>query len=114
MRQEQSGEAVIQPCGAVVLHGAADDQPFDAPDGTARVAWDLSLVSDIDARGLGALADAARRARARGVQVSIRAASIVVHRLAALARLDTVIPGAWHARVETASPCDAPCPDAPT
>jgi len=102
-------EALMQTCGALVLNN--DSSAFLLEPGVSprRIAWDLSLVSDIDAGGLGALAEAARRARDRGVQVSVRAASAVVHRLAALAKLDTVIPGDWHARgsaVPRAERCD--------
>jgi ABC-type transporter Mla MlaB component len=64
-------------------------------------------VSDIDARGVGALADAARKARDRGVQVSVTAASAVVHRLATLAKLDTVIPGDWNTRRSAEPGCSA-------
>jgi ABC-type transporter Mla MlaB component len=114
-------EALLQACGALVLSREVSastlaqmleprrhvgpvvpSRPAHEEHETASeregIAWDLSLVTDMDARGLGALAEAARKARDRGVRVSVRAASAVVHRLAALAKLDTVIPGDWSAR----------------
>lgn len=94
----RNGEALLQACGALVVNSDFSASALEPAVGSRRIAWDLSLVSDIDARGLGALADAARRARDRGLRVSVRAASAVVHRLAALAKLDTVIAGDWHAR----------------
>jgi anti-anti-sigma factor len=91
-------EALLQACGALVVN--SDVSAFEREPSTRprRIAWDLSRVSDIDARGVGVLADAARRAGERGVRVTVRAASAVVHRLATLARLDTVIAGDWHLR----------------
>jgi anti-anti-sigma factor len=91
-------EALMQTCGALVLNSESSNWLLEPGVGPRRITWDLSRVSDIDARGLGVLADAARRARDRGVHLSVLAASAVVHRLAALAKLDTVIPGDWNAR----------------
>jgi ABC-type transporter Mla MlaB component len=96
-------EALVQPCGALVLTNDPSAVLAEPTVGLRRIVWDLSLVSDIDARGLGALADAARRGHDRGVRVSVRAASAVVHRLAALAKLDKAITGDWHVRRSAAS-----------
>lgn len=104
----QDDDAVIQACGALVLNNDVGAFPLAPAVGPRGIVWDLSLVSDIDARGLGTLADAARRARDLGIRVSVRAASAVVHRLAAVAKLDTVIPGDWHARVSRVPVCAGP------
>jgi ABC-type transporter Mla MlaB component len=104
----RNDEALMQPCGALVLPNDSSAFLIEPTAGVGRIVWDLSHVSDIDARGLGALADAARRARDRGVRVSVRAASAVVHRLAALAKLDKAIPGDWLAR-RGAAPAAARC-----
>jgi anti-anti-sigma factor len=98
-------EAVVRACGPLVLNGDRVSQAFEPAVGSRQIAWDLSRVTEIDAHGLGVLADAARKARERGVRVSVRAASAFVHRLASVARLDTVIPGDWHARASEAPPC---------
>jgi hypothetical protein len=45
-----------------------------------------------------------------GGSVYIHAASPVVHRLAALARIDRMVPGAWEKRVAEGPLCAAPCP----
>lgn len=102
-------DAVVQTCGSLALVTDVS-APLALPAGFRRVAWDLSRVSDIDARGVGALADAARRASIRGIHVSVRAASAVVHRLASLAGLDSVIPGDWHVRVGEPAACRRPSP----
>lgn len=105
VRQE---EVVVQTCGSLAL-ATGVGALLALPAGFRRVAWDLSRVSDIDARGVGALADAARRAGIRGIDVSVRAASAVVHRLASLAGLDSVISGDWHERAGEAA-CRRPTP----
>ena len=92
---------VVRACGRLILgHGA--DEPLWArhlDQATAtNVALDLSCVDDVDARGLGLLADLVRRARERGAVVSVIAASRVVQRLGELTRLDRALPGAWHER----------------
>jgi ABC-type transporter Mla MlaB component len=90
---------VVRACGRLVLgHGAHD--PFwashmDEPSAT-DVALDLSCVNDVDARGLGVLADLARR---RGTRLSVLAASRVVQRLGEMTRLDRALPGDWHERI---------------
>lgn len=98
-------EAVLQACGALVMSSEFSTSALETTAGSRGITWDLSRISDIDARGVGALADAARRARDRGARVSIGAASAVVHRLAALAKLDTVIPGDWHVRGSADATC---------
>ena len=107
--EQRQDELVIQACGSLTLHPLGGESPLDVVPRVSRVAWDFSLVSDLDAAGLGALADAVRRAQERGVAVSVRAASSIVHRLATLARLDTLVPGAWDARVAATPLCSAPC-----
>jgi anti-anti-sigma factor len=108
--EQRGGEVVVQACGSLSLHSSAGASPLDVAADAGRVAWDLSLVTDVDAAGVGALADAARRANDCGGSVYIHAASPVVHRLAALARIDTMIPGAWEKRVAEGPLCAAPCP----
>jgi anti-anti-sigma factor len=97
----QAQRIVVRACGRLILgHGA--DQDLWAPhvDQTTatNVALDLSCVDDVDARGLGVLADLVRRARERGTILSVIAASRVVQRLVEMTRLDRALPGAWHER----------------
>jgi ABC-type transporter Mla MlaB component len=107
-----SGEIVLQACGSLALQGwELADFLAGAPE-AKRLTWDLSLVSDIDAGGLGALAEAARRAASRDATVTMRAASARVHRLAALVGLDAAIPGAWADRSVRDAACSSRCPGA--
>jgi anti-anti-sigma factor len=108
--EQRQDELVVQACGSMALHASERGSPLDAVPGVSRVAWDFSLVTDLDAAGLGAIADAARRATERGGSVYVHAASPVVHRLAALAGLDRIVPGAWATRVAATPLCTAPCP----
>jgi anti-anti-sigma factor len=110
--QQRQDELVVQACGSLSLHSSDGQSPLDVVADAYRVAWDLSLVTDLDAAGVGALAGAVRRANERGGSVYIRAASPVVHRLAALARIDTMVPGAWGTRVAENPLCSTPCPNA--
>ena len=94
----EAQRVVVRACGRLILgHGA--DQHLWAPHvdqaTVANVALDLSCVNDVDARGLGLLADLVQRARRRGTIVSVTAASRVVQRLAEMTRLDRALPGAW-------------------
>jgi ABC-type transporter Mla MlaB component len=52
---------------------------------------DLGEVTEIDARGLGMLADLTRRTRAQGGKVAVVSASPRVHRLLHLTRLDALL-----------------------
>lgn len=108
--EQREGELVVQACGSLSLHPFEAASPLDVAAGIPRVAWDLSLVTDLDAAGLGAWADAVRRAKAGGGSVYVNAASPVVRRLAALTRLDTMVPGAWESQVAATPLCSAPCP----
>lgn len=108
--ERRPDELVVQACGSLSLHPSDAASPLDVVEGIPRVAWDLSLVTDLDAAGLGAWADAVRRAKEGGGSVYVNAASPVVRRLAALARLDTMVPGAWETRVAATPLCPAPCP----
>jgi anti-anti-sigma factor len=102
MSIRQAQRMVARACGRLVLgHGAHEalwashlDQ-----DTATDVALDLSCVKDVDAKGLGVLAELSRRARHRGTTLSVIAASPVVQRLGEMARLDRVLPGAWHERI---------------
>jgi ABC-type transporter Mla MlaB component len=96
-----AGRVVLRACGRLVLgHGA--HEPVWAPhldlDTASRAALDLSCVKDVDARGIGVLADLAARAVQRGVTVSVIAASGVVQRLAEMTRVDRALPGNWNQR----------------
>jgi ABC-type transporter Mla MlaB component len=102
---------LLQACGSLALRSSELADFLAGAPGDERLTWDLSLVSDIDAGGLGALAEAARRATARGVTVTMRAASARVHRLAGLAGLDVAIPGAWSDRSVPDSGCSSRCSD---
>jgi anti-anti-sigma factor len=89
---------VLRACGRLVLgHGADEPLWRSRLDEAAApaVALDLSCVNDIDARGLGVLADLARRAAERGTTLSVVAASGVVQRLGRVTRLDLALRGAW-------------------
>ena len=108
--EQRKGELVVQACGSLSLHSSEGESPLDVGADVSRVAWDLSLVTDLDAAGVGALADAVRRAIERGGSVYIHAASPVAHRMAALARIDTLVPGPWEMRVAATPLCSAPCP----
>jgi anti-anti-sigma factor len=55
-----------------------------------RICIDLAGVTEMDARGLGTLADLAREARAHGSTVSVTSANPRVRRLLEVTRLDTV------------------------
>lgn len=101
--------AIVQPCGALIATSDPDAGRLELPTAARRLIWDLSRVERIDAFGLGQLAEVARQARDRGVALSVRAASAIVHRLAALVKLDAVIPGAWHERRSGGSPCASSC-----
>lgn len=95
----EAQRVVVRACGRLILGQGADQDLWAAHlDQTTatNVALDLSCVDDVDARGLGVLADLVRRARRRGTIVSVMAASRVVQRLVEMARLDQVLPGAWH------------------
>jgi ABC-type transporter Mla MlaB component len=105
--ERRGDEALVQACGSLALLGDVTPSLLSPPNGVRRIEWDLSLVTDVDAHGLGVLADAARTGRDLGVPVSVRAASAVVHRLAALVRLDAAIPGTWQNRDRTATDCAA-------
>ena len=92
---------LVRACGRLVLgHGAQEAvwAPYLDQVRPTDVALDLSCVHDVDARGLGVLADLARRARQRGTTVSVIAASSVVQRLVKMTRLDRALPGAWNER----------------
>lgn len=58
-----------------------------------HVRVDLGGVTDIDARGLGMLAELTREARAQGGRVSVVCASPRVRRLLAVTHLDGLIDG---------------------
>jgi len=106
---------VVRACGRLILGQGADEDLWAAhvDQATAsNVVLDLSCVNDVDARGLGLLADLVRRARQRGTSVSLMAASRVVQRLVEMTGLDQVLPGAW--REPSAGPdCSAGCPRVP-
>jgi ABC-type transporter Mla MlaB component len=104
----RQGELVVKTCGFLSLNASGSESPLHVVPAGLRVAWDLSLVTDVDAAGLGAVADVARRATEGGGSIYVPAASRVAHRLAALARLDTVVPGAWGRRVVDTSLCSDP------
>jgi anti-anti-sigma factor len=102
MSIREAQRTVVRACGRLVLgHGANEplwaSQLDQAP--TTEVALDLSCVNDVDARGLGVIAELARRARRRGTTVSVIAASRVVQRLGELTHLDRALPGAWNERM---------------
>jgi ABC-type transporter Mla MlaB component len=103
---------LLQACGSLALRSAELADFFAGAPEDERLTWDLSLVSDIDAGALGALAEAARRAASRGVIVTMQAASARVHRLAGLVGLDVAIPGPWSERSFPNSPCTSRCQDA--
>jgi anti-anti-sigma regulatory factor len=89
---------VIRACGRLTLgHGAEETlwAPQLVAAGESEVALDLSCLTDVDARGLGVLADLGRRALQRGIKLSVLSASGVTRRLARLTRLDRAIPGNW-------------------
>jgi ABC-type transporter Mla MlaB component len=109
-RDLASDGLLLQACGSLALRGSELADFLSGAPEDERLMWDLSLVSDIDAGGLGALAEAAQRAAARGVKVTMRAASPRVHRLAGLVGLDVAIPGAWSARSVPNSTCASRCP----
>jgi ABC-type transporter Mla MlaB component len=109
--EQRQDEVIVQACGSMSLQSSEGESPLDVATGR-RVAWDLSLVTDIDAAGVGALAGAVRRLSERGGSVYVRAASRAVHRVAALAAIDTMVPGAWETRVAESPLCSAPCPSA--
>jgi anti-anti-sigma factor len=96
-----SRRVVLRACGRLVLgHGAQEpvwSSHLDVEVGT-RVALDLSCVNDVDARGLGVLADLTRRSLQRGVTMSVIAASGVVQRMAEMTRLNRALPGTWNER----------------
>ncbi len=96
--EQREDEVVVQLSGSLSLHSAVEESPLDVSADVSRVAWDLSLVTDLDAAGVGALAGVVRRAIERGGSVYIHAASPIAHRMAALARIDTMVPGAWETR----------------
>ena len=81
--EQRQDELVVQACGSLSLRPSDHASPLDVGGGIPRVAWDLSLVTDLDAAGWGAWADAVRRAKDGGGSVYVSAASPVVHRLAA-------------------------------
>ena len=102
-------EVVVLACGAFTPHPHEDRRLWDGLTAAGHLTLDLSLVTNLDAAGVGLLASAAERAMAGGASVSVRAASEIAHRLARLARLDTVVPGAWHERSTDAAVCSEPC-----
>ncbi len=59
----------------------------------ADVRVDLGAVTEIDARGLGMLAELTRETRARGGRVAVVSASPRVRRLPTLTHLDSLIEG---------------------
>ena len=98
MSFREAQRVVVRACGRLILgHGA--DEPLWARHldqaAATNVALDLSCVNDVDARGLGLLANLVRRARDRGTSVSVMAASRVVQRLAELTGLHDAVAGAW-------------------
>ena len=112
--EQRDYEVVVQACGSLSQHSSGEESPLHVAADASRVTWDLSQVTDLDAAGVGALADAVRRANEGGGSVYIHAASPLVHRLAALARIDAMVPGAWEKRVAEDPLCAAPCPSAVT
>jgi anti-anti-sigma factor len=100
MSIRQAHRIVVRACGRLVLgHGAYEPLWASHVDQGTDVAIDLSCVNDVDAKGLGVLAELARRARQRGTAVSVIAASPVVQRLVEMTGLDRALPGAWHERI---------------
>lgn len=93
---------VVRACGRLVLGHGADAPRWSAHLDQATVtdvALDLSCVNDVDARGVGLLAELVGDAHQRGRTVSVIAASWVVQRLGEMTRLDRVLPGTWHERI---------------
>jgi anti-anti-sigma regulatory factor len=94
----EARRVVVRACGRLVLgHGAHRPtwtSHLDVDAGTS-VALDLSCVNDVDARGVGVLADLVRRSLQQGVTMSVIAASGVVQRVAELTRLNRALPGTW-------------------
>jgi anti-anti-sigma factor len=99
---------IMRACGALTSGHGADEALWTSQLERAEgreVALDLSCVSDLDAHGIGVLADLGRRAVQRGVRLSVVAASAVSERLARLTRLDRALPGDWHQRSGKAHAC---------
>lgn len=104
----EAGRLVIRLCGPLTFRGGAADKEWGAQLDSAAgtdVALDLSCVTDLDARGVGMLAEWAGRALQRGRRVSVAAASAVSERLAVLTGLDKALPGEWHRRSRAAGTC---------
>lgn len=101
-------QVVIRPCGPLTLGSGADDARWTSQLEDTEgfdVTLDLSCVSDLDARGVGTLADLGGRALRRGLRMSVAAASAVTERLALLTGLDKAMPGDWHRRSRPARAC---------
>jgi anti-anti-sigma factor len=108
----EAQHVVIRACGRLILGHGADQDLWAAHIKTTpatNVALDLACVKDVDAQGLGVLADLVRQARERGTNVSVIAASRVVRRLAEMTRLDQVLPGTSRLGVPECRP-PLPCP----
>lgn len=102
MSMREVHRVVVRACGRLVLGHGAEEALWTAHLDRATVtdvAIDLSCVNDVDARGLGVLANLVRRARQRDLIVSVIAASRVVQRLGEMTHLDRALPGAWHERI---------------
>lgn len=101
---------ILRACGRLIVgHGASTElwaSHLDAADGSP-VDLDLSCVTDVDAGGIGVVADALRRAAQRGITMSVVAASQVVDTLVRLTRLDRAI-AAWPERAHTACGTSSP------
>lgn len=102
MSVRQGQRMVVRACGRLVLGHGANELLWAShldPATATDVALDLSCVDDVDARGIGVLADLARRALQRGMAVTVLAASGVVQRLGEMTRLDRALPGTWNERI---------------
>ena len=102
MSIRQADRMVVRACGRLVLGHGAHRRLWASHLGQGAatdVALDLSCVNDVDAKGLGVLAELTRRARQRGRTLSVIAASRVVQRLGEMTLLERALPGAWHERI---------------
>ena len=96
MSIRQADRMVVRACGRLVLGHGAHRRLWASHLGQGAatdVALDLSCVNDVDAKGLGVLAELTRRARQRGRTLSVIAASRVVQRLGEMTLLERALPG---------------------
>jgi anti-anti-sigma factor len=108
----EATRVIVRACGRLTLGDGAEHALWRSQLGAARggeVALDLSCVTQVDARGLGVLADLAGRALQQGIRLSVVGASRATQRLAQLSRLDQAIPGNWTERSATSECLAANC-----